>query len=401
MVFASQTRAEERDLPATNAVAAALAGDREVLNFYAGPTALPWPVVERIRHDLVDFQSTGMGVMEISHRAPEIEFLLADTAARARCLLGVSEDFEVLFVQGGGSLQFSMIPMNFSAPGDAVDYVDTGYWAQKAIAEPRRIGRDVAVISSSGDRSYSYVPAVSSVMPRPAARYLHVVTNNTVEGTQFRQLPQVGIPLIADMSSDLMSDLFDADACDLAYAHAQKNIGIAGVTLAVMRKSMLDRISAEPRGLPAILDYRTHAEHHSNYHTPPTFSIYVTWLMLGWLEEEIGGLAAMGAINRRKAAALYGYLDETPFYRCLAERDSRSAMNVTFTLPSEQLLGRFLDEAGKAGIVGLGGHRSMGGCRASLFNGVTQDMVDRLVDFMHAFERRNRLGQRRRQGAFR
>lgn len=363
--------------------------DRAVLNFYAGPTALPAPVVERMREDLLDFHGTGLGVMEISHRAPEIEGLIADTAARARCLLGLSADFEVLFLQGGGSLQFAMIPMNFSAPGDRVDYVDTGYWARKSISESERLGRDVAVVASSADRAYHYVPSAASIVARPDAKYLHLITNNTVEGTQFRALPQAGIPVIADMSSDLMTDVFDPSACDMAYAHAQKNIGIAGVTVVIVRKSLLDSITAGPPELPAFLDYRTHAAHGSNYHTPPTFSLYVTWLMLGWIEEEFGGLTGLGAVNRRKAATLYDFLDASPFYRPLAEPGSRSVTNVTFTLPSEQLHRRFLEAADKAGFVGLAGHRSLGGCRASLFNGVTQGAVDRLVDFLDDFTRRN------------
>ena len=376
-------------LPNRELALAATKTDRGVFNFYAGPTALPWPVIERMRQDLVDFHGTRMGVMEISHRAPEIEGLIADTAARVRRLLRLSPEFEVLFLQGGGSLQFSMIPMNFSAPGEPVDYVDTGYWAGKSIAEAGRMGRDVAVAASSADRAYRYVPPVPTITPRRGARYPHLVTNNTVEGTQFRTLPRTGVPLIADMSSDLMTDVFDADACDMAYAHAQKNIGIAGVTVVIVRRPMLDAIAGEPRELPAILDYRTHARHHSNYHTPPTFAIYVTWLMLGWIEEEMGGLAVLGALNRRKAAALYDFLDGTPLYRCLAERDSRSVTNVTFSLPSAELHRQFLEAADKAGFIGLAGHRSTGGCRASLFNGVTLEMVDRLIGFMDAFAQRN------------
>jgi phosphoserine aminotransferase len=364
--------------------------DRAVLNFYAGPTSLPAPVVERMREGILDFHGTRLGVMEISHRAPEIEGLIADTANRVRALLGLSADFGVLFLQGGGSLQFAMIPMNFSAPGDRVDYVDTGYWARKSIAEAEQAGRDVAIVASSADRGYHYVPPTASIAARPGAKYLHLITNNTVEGTQFRALPQAGIPVIADMSSDLMTDVFDPSACDMAYAHAQKNIGIAGVTLVIVRKSLLDGINADPRALPAILDYRTHAAHGSNYHTPPTLSLYVTWLMLGWIEEEFGGLAALGAVNRRKAATLYDFLDACPLYRPLAERGSRSVTNVTFTLPSEQLHRQFLEAAEKAGFVGLAGHRSLGGCRASLFNGVTQDAVTRLVDFMDDFAGRNR-----------
>jgi phosphoserine aminotransferase len=336
---------------------------------------------------LLDFQGTGMSVLEISHRAGQIEVLLADTIGRTRRVLGLGDEFEVLLLQGGGSLQFSMIPMNFSVPGDPVDYVDTGYWAKKAIREPQIMGRDVAVIASSADKGYSYVPPPAALLPRPEAKYLHLVTNNTVEGTQFHQLPRVGVPLIADMSSDLMSDAIDPTACDFMYAHAQKNIGIAGLTVVIVRKSLLASI---PDDVPAILDYRTHASHRSNYHTPPTFAIYVTWLMLGWVADEIGGLARMGALNRRKAETLYAYLDSTQFYHCPVEPRSRSRLNVVFTLPSAALLGQFLAEAADAGLVGLAGHRSVGGCRASLFNGVTLEAVARLVDFMCHFERRNR-----------
>ena len=356
--------------------------NNRVINFSAGPTALPHSVLNQIERDLLNFRGTGMSVMEISHRAPEIEFLLADTADRTRRLLGLGRDVEVLLLQGGGSLQFCMIPMNFSAAGDPVDYLDTGYWAQKSIREAQALGRDVALAASSADQGYTYVPDAASIRPRPAARYCHLISNNTVEGTQFHELPGIGVPLIADMSSDLMSAPFDPDSCVMAYAHTQKNIGIAGVTLVILRKSLLDGI---PDGLPAILDYRTHSAHHSNYHTPPTFAIYVTWLMLDWLEREIGGLAAMGAINRRKAATLYDYLDAAPFYRCPVQPASRSLMNVVFTLPSADLLAEFLAAAAQAGLAGLAGHRSIGGCRASLFNGVTQESVEHLVVFLDSF----------------
>ena len=353
-----------------------------VFNFYPGPTALPRIVLSQIERDLLNFRGTGMSVMEISHRAPEIEFLLADTAERTRRLLGLGADTEVLLLQGGGSLQFCMIPMNFSAAGDPVDYLDTGYWAQKSIREAQALRRDVAIAASSADQGHTYVPAAGSIQARPGARYCHLISNNTVEGTQFHELPDTGVPLIADMSSDLMSAPFDPDSCVMAYAHTQKNIGIAGVTLVIARRSWLDGI---PDGLPAILDYRTHSTHHSNYHTPPTFSIYVTWLMLDWLEREIGGLAAMGAINRQKAGTLYDYLDAAAFYQCPVQPAARSLMNVVFTLPSAELLAEFLAAASQAGLAGLAGHRSVGGCRASLFNGVTQESVDHLVSFLDAF----------------
>jgi phosphoserine aminotransferase len=361
-----------------------------VFNFYPGPTALPRTVLNQIERDLFNFRGTGMSVMEISHRAPEIEFLLADTVERTRRLLGLGDDAEVLLLQGGGSLQFCLIPMNFAAAGDPVDYVDTGYWAQKSIREARALGRDVALAASSADQDYAYVPDAASIRPRPSARYCHLISNNTVEGTQFHQLPDTGVPLIADMSSDLMSAPFDPDSWAMAYAHTQKNIGIAGVTLVVLRRSWLDAI---PDGLPAMLDYRTHSAHHSNFHTPPTFSVYVTWLMLDWLDREIGGLTAMGAINRQKAGTLYDYLDSTAFYQCPVQPASRSLMNVVFTLPSADLLAEFLAAADQAGLAGLAGHRSIGGCRASLFNGVTQESVDHLVGFLDAFAGQHQPGR--------
>jgi phosphoserine aminotransferase len=238
--------------------------DNRVFNFYPGPTALPRSALNQIERDLYNFRGTGMSEMEISHRAPEIEFLLADTGKRTRRLLGLGGDVEVLLLQGGGSLQFCKIPMNFSAAGDPVDYVDTGYWAQKSIREAQALGRDVATAASSADQGHTYVPAAESIRARTDARYCHLISNNTVEGTQFEQLPDTGVPLIADMSSDLMSAPFDPDSCVMAYAHTQKNIGIAGVTLVIARRSWLEGI---PGSLPAILDYRTYSAHHSNYHT--------------------------------------------------------------------------------------------------------------------------------------
>jgi len=356
--------------------------NRHLVNFSAGPTALPRPVLEKVRDELLDFRGTGLSVMEISHRAPQIEDLLAETVHRTRRLLGLGDEHEVLLLQGGGSLQFAMVPLNLSGPGDQVDYVDSGYWAAKAIAEPKTLARDVAVVASSADRGHRCVPALDEIGARPDARYLHVVTNNTVEGTQFRRAPRVSVPVVADMSSDLMSESFDPSAYDLVYAHAQKNIGIAGVTLVVLRRSLLASV---PDGLPAILDYRTHAAHGSNYHTPPTFAIYVTCLVLRWLEEEIGGLPSMAELTRLKAATLYDFLDATPFYRCPVEPDSRSRMNVVFAPAEAGLVEPLLDAAAKAGVVGLAGHRSVGGCRASLFNGVSVEDVRRLVDFLHRF----------------
>jgi phosphoserine aminotransferase len=359
-----------------------------VFNFYAGPTSLPLPVLARMQRELLNFQGTGMSIMEISHRAREIEDMLADTRERTRRLLCLDDDFEVLLLQGGGSLEFCMIPINFSAAGDAVDYVHTGYWADKAIREAEKLRRDVAVVASSADKHFRYIPADDMIAFRAHARYLHIVTNNTVEGTQWHHPPQVAIPLIADMSSDLMSAPFDPTPFAMIYAHAQKNIGIAGVTVVAIRKSLLETIQS---GLPAFFDYRTHIQHHSNYHTPPSFAIYVMWLVLQWIEEEIGGLAVLGRINQEKARLMYAYIDASPFYHCPVEFSSRSTMNIVFTLSDSSLTQQFVGEAREAGLVGLGGHRSIGGCRVSLFNGVSLEAVHALIAFMSRFERQHTI----------
>ncbi|RIV33202.1 3-phosphoserine/phosphohydroxythreonine transaminase [Micromonospora radicis] len=356
--------------------------DRLPLNFSAGPAALPPPVLAQAQEALVNFRNTGVSVMEVSHRSPEIEDLLAETVERSQRLLGLGDEHEVLLLQGGGSLQFVMVPLNLSGVGDRVDYVDTGYWSSKAIAEARTLARDVAVVADSAGDGYRSVPPVEKITARPDSRYLHLVTNNTVEGTQFRRAPRVSVPVVADMSSDLMSEPFAASEYDLVYAHAQKNIGIAGLTLVVLRRSLLAGV---PDGLPAILNYRTHATHRSNYHTPPTFAIYVTCQMLRWLAQENGGLAGTAERTRRKAELLYDFLDTTPFYRCPVEPDSRSRMNVVFTPTCPELLGPLLDAATRADIIGLAGHRSVGGCRASIFNGVSTQAVRQLVDFLHDF----------------
>jgi phosphoserine aminotransferase len=359
-----------------------LAATYRAYNFYGGPTSLPNSVLERIQTELFNFQQTGMSVMEINHRTPEIEFLIGDTVARIKRLLGLDEQFEVILLQGGGALQFAMMPMNFSAEGDKVDYVDTGYWSFKAIAEAQRLRRDVGIVASSADKNYRYVPRAHEVMTRPGAKYLHLCTNETVSGTQWHQLPQPPIPLLVDMSSDFMTRPMNPQACDLIYAHAQKNVGIAGVTVVVLKKKLLERITAE---LPHILDYRVHVEHHSNYHTPPTFAIYVTWLMMCWLEEEIGGLAEMAKINQLKAELLYNFLDESTFYQNQVESASRSWLNVVFNLPTPALEAEFIQTAAAAGFKGLAGHRVQGGCRASLFNSVTVEAVHNLLQFMHQF----------------
>jgi phosphoserine aminotransferase len=291
----------------------------------------------------------------------------------------------VLFLQGGASMQFAMAPMNFAAADQTVDYINTGTWSTKAITEARIQGRTVNVAASSEDRNFSYIPRELNLTP--GAAYVHITSNNTIKGTQWAAFPETdGVPLIADMSSDIMSRPFDPAPFGLIYAGAQKNIGPSGVCLVIVREDLLARI---PDGLPTMLNYATYVQKNSMYNTPPCFAIYVVQLVLKWLEETVGGLAAMDALNRQKAALIYDLLDGSEFYRATAEADSRSLMNVTFRLPSAELEQQFVAQALDSGLGGLKGHRSVGGCRASIYNASPLAAVEALVDFMQTFEHQN------------
>jgi len=354
---------------------------RQVRNFYPGPGALPESVLLRIRAELLDYRGLGMSVMELSHRSEPIIELIDATLAQIRRLLKLGDDYAVMLMQGGGTQQFAMVPLNLSPPGGKVDYVDTCYWTAKAIAEARMLGRDVHVAATSAP-DHRHIPRDLAV--RSDASYLHICTNNTVVGTQWHRFPRVDVPLVADMSSDILSREIDATAFACIYAHAQKTLGPAGVTVVALRRDLLARA---PAGLPTMLDYRPHAEHNSNFNTPPVFPIYVVKCVLDWLENEIGGVAAMEAINRGKAALLYAAIDRSSLFECKVAADSRSLMNVVFRLPSPELDARFVAQAAERGLVGLKGHRSAGGCRASLYNPVTFAAVEELVAFMGEFER--------------
>lgn len=356
---------------------------RAIRNFYPGPCALPLSVLERIRGELTDYRGVGMSIMEISHRAKPAVDLIDDTTATLKRLMGLDDDYEVLLLQGGASLQFAMIPLNLSRPGETVAYVDSGVWAEKAAAEAARLGRRVVIAGSSAP-DHRHVPTAPAV---PAnARYLHLCTNNTVVGTQFHTLSETDAPIAADFSSEFLSRAMDYRRFGLIYAHAQKSFGAAGVTVVALRRALLERC---PDDLPTMLDYRVHVKAKSSYNTPPMFPIYVVRLVLDWLEHEIGGVAAMERINRAKAATLYDAIDGSDFYRCPVEPASRSMMNVIFRLPNADLERRFLDESERAGLIGLAGHRQWGGCRASLFNTVSLDDVTELTTFMRGFADRN------------
>lgn len=358
---------------------------QRIYNFNAGPAALPLPVLEEIQREMLDFHGSGMSVLEVSHRSKWFEEVLDDAIARVKRLLRLYDGTQVLFLQGGASMQFCMVPMNLAVEGKPVAYVDTGTWSSKAIKEAQIQGMNVQVAASSEDLEYTYIPKGFAV--DPSAAYLHVTSNNTIRGTQWTEFPKAGnVPLVADMSSDIFSRAFDPAPFGLIYAGAQKNVGPAGVTLVIVREDMLERV---PGKLPTMLKYTTYSSKKSMYNTPPCFAIYVVQLVAKWLEETVGGIDKMEAVNRRKGDLIYGCIDSQGFYRGTARADSRSLMNVTFRLPSADLEQKFIQEALARGMGGLKGHRSVGGCRASIYNAVSLEAVEALVGFMKEFEKKN------------
>jgi phosphoserine aminotransferase len=354
-----------------------------VFNFSAGPAVLPVPVLEQAQRDLVSLPGVGMSVMEISHRSGVFEELLAEAIAGVRDLAAVPSNYRILFLQGGASLQFSMVPMNLLWSGATADYVDTGTWAVKAVEEARRVGKVNVTGSTRGDK-YNRIPTQAELQLTPGGAYVHITTNNTIEGTEWKGLPDVAeAPLVADASSDILSGPIDVSRFGVMYAGAQKNLGPSGVTLVIIREDLLAR---SDKNLPTMLNYKVQAENNSLYNTPNTFGIYILGLVTRWLKS-LGGLPAIARINQRKANLLYSEIDRTGFYRGTAQKESRSLMNITFRLPSEELEKTFERQATAAGFDGLKGHRSVGGLRASIYNAFPEEGVAGLVDFMREFER--------------
>lgn len=352
-------------------------------NFCAGPAALPEQVLQQAREELLDWQGTGMSIMEMSHRSKEY-VAIAETAEQdLRDLLGISDDYAVLFLQGGASQQFSMIPMNLLNSGESADYVNTGQWSIKAIAEAKRFGT-INVVASAEDKNFTYVPAQSSWNESKDAVYLHYTPNETIGGVEFPFIPQTDKPLVADFSSSILSRPLDVNRFGLIYAGAQKNIGPAGIVVVIIRRDLIGRV----KGLPAMLDYRIHADNGSMYNTPPTYSWYLAGLVFKWLKAQ-GGLQAMAAINDRKAQKLYSYIDASGFYSNPVNPADRSCMNVPFVLADAALDKQFLKEADAAHLLNLAGHRSVGGMRASIYNAVPEAAVDALIEFMQDFAKRN------------
>jgi phosphoserine aminotransferase len=359
---------------------------RRAFNFNAGPGALPLPVLERIREELLDWHGSGMSVMEMSHRSPEFEGIITDAEQRLRNLLGVSENYAVIFLQGGGSMQFTMAPMNLCLPGKPVDVLHTGLWTTKAIGELKK-GVLHNIAASTEAEKFVRLPRPDEIKFSPDASYVHICTNNTIEGTQWNTLPETGnVPLVADMSSDIASRQIDVDKYGLIFAGAQKNLGPSGATVVIIRRDLAERAD---KNLPTVLQYRTHIKEKSLYHTPPTFAVYIVGLVLEWIESA-GGVLAIEKRNNAKAKLLYDTIESSSgFYHCPVEKDSRSKMNVVFRVAggNEAIEKQFATEAATHGLAGTPGHRSVGGMRVSLYNAVTLEAVQALTAFMREFHR--------------
>lgn len=353
-------------------------------NFCAGPAALPESVLLQAQNELVNFRGAGLSVMEMSHRSTEVVAIAEQAERDFRELLSISDDYAVLFLQGGASTQFSAVPLNLLGDKSSVDYVNTGQWSKKAITEAQKFAA-VNVVASSEDTNFTSIPNIDSWQLDPKAAYLHYTPNETIGGVEFLWTPEVDVPLVADMSSTILSRPIEVNKFGVIYAGAQKNIGPAGLTMVIVRRDLLGQASAH---CPTMLDYKTAADNDSMYNTPPTYGLYLAGLVFAWLKEQ-GGLSAMAALNKRKADKLYGYIDNSSFYANPVEIASRSLMNVPFTLANADRDKAFLAEAEESGLLNLKGHRSIGGMRASIYNAVPEAAVDTLVAFMKDFESRN------------
>jgi len=356
--------------------------NERVYNFSAGPSMLPLEVLEKVQAELLNYDSSGMSVMEMSHRSKTYERIINDAETNLRKLMNIPENYKVLFLQGGATLQFSMVPINLLTGSKKADYVVTGTWAEKAAQEATKYG-DIVVTASSKDKMFTYIPKLSGNDFRPDADYIYITLNNTVYGSKYSYIPDTGnIPLVSDWSSGILSEVIDVSRFGLLYAGAQKNIAPAGVTIVIIRD---DLIGYAPANTPVYMDYKTHAENASLYNTPPSFSIYVAGEVFKYLLSK-GGVAVQEKLNREKAAKLYDYIDSSKLYKAPVEKESRSLMNVVFVTGDKELDKRFVTEAREEGLIDLGGHRSIGGMRASIYNAMPMEGIDRLINFMQKFE---------------
>ncbi len=365
---------------------------KRIFNFSAGPAVLPEPVLRKAQEAVWDVAGSGIGIMEHSHRGKVFDRIRDEAERACRDLAGIPDNYRVLFLQGGASLQFSMVPMNLLPPDRTADYLLTGVWAQKAVKEAKILGAKVHLAASSEGTNFDRIPQASEIKYSERPAYVHLTTNNTIYGTQWRSEPAVpaGVSLVADTSSDMYSRPIDVSRYGLIYAGAQKNLGPSGVVLVIVRD---DLVEAGPKTLPTMLQYRTHAAEKSLYNTPPTFGIYVMGEVFKWIQSE-GGLEGVAEHNESKARLLYDFVDQSDFFRGTAQPDSRSRMNICFRAPTEELENKFVAEATKRGLDGLKGHRSVGGMRASVYNACPRAAVEALVAFMKEFEQANRAAAR-------
>ena len=358
---------------------------RNVFIFNPGPAILPEPVLESTSKAALNFANTGMSIMEVSHRSKEFDALINETISLLREIMGIPENYKVLFLQGGASLQFAMVPMNLLGPDAIADYIDTGSWSSNAIKEAKKIGA-VNVAASSKDDSYTRIPTPEEISLTQGAAYCHITTNNTIRGTQWQSFPDTkGSPLVADMSSDILSRKIDVSKFGIIYAGAQKNMGPAGVTIVIARDDLVDKA---PENTPTMLKYSTHVNKNSMHNTCPVTAIFVVHEVLKWIIDQ-GGVSEIEKINEKKASLIYDIIDSGDFYRGTVDKASRSKMNIPFRLPTEDLEKEFLASAGAQGLAGLKGHRSVGGIRASMYNALPLEGAQRLADFMVEFAKNN------------
>ena len=358
----------------------------KIYNFSAGPSVLPEAAMKQAQKEFLNYRNTGISVLEMSHRSSVFGKIIESAEQRLRKLLSITDHFQVLFLQGGASLQFAMVPLNlFHDKTGQADFIDTGSWSGKAIQEAGRYG-EVRVVATSEDENFSYIPELDRGKCNPSADFFHITMNNTIFGTRFTSIPTTGsVPLVADMSSFILSEAIDISKFGLVYAGAQKNIAPAGLTIVILRKDLLGRHMAVT---PVMLQYKTHADNKSLYNTPPCFGIYFADLVFQWIEE-MGGIHALETINREKAGLLYDCIDNSRLFRGTSRKEHRSLMNVTFLLPNEDLTKQFIAEAETNGLIALKGHRSMGGLRASLYNAMPVEGVKKLISFMEKFDKKN------------
>lgn len=357
-----------------------------VYNFSAGPSVLPEEVLETARNEILNWHGSGMSVMEMSHRSKWFDEIIKKAEADLRDLMNIPANYKVLFLQGGAWTQFAMVPMNLMKKGKA-DYVNTGEWSKKAISEARKYGK-VNVVASSEDATFSYIPELSPDTFSRDADYFYITTNNTIYGTRYTKLPETGnVPLVADMSSNILSEVYDVTKFGLIFAGAQKNMGPAGVVVVIIREDLITDVQPE---IPTMLQYKVHAENSSLFNTPPCYSIYICGLVFEWLKK-LGGVPEMQKINEEKAAILYDFLDNSKLFKGTVRKQDRSLMNVPFITGNKDLDAQFVKEAEEKGLVNLKGHRSVGGMRASIYNAMPIDGVKKLVEFMKEFEVRNKI----------